>query len=255
VSSKSQVFYETTGGVILLPGKSQSAAVRAVEPGPSGNIAAGAVDRVEGPLVLSLEVTNPGPMSGGMQAWRKAVTQADLDALRTSLSDRIRQEAAAGMQNLATAGRTFVDKSLQVQFDPLSAADFPVDSPSDTVGLTLRAVATAWECSTDIVRSRAQSALLSGLAAGETLFPASVTFQLEKNAQGAIDLQASGLAVKIPDLNSMALALRANSPAQAAAVLQSRFGARTVTEMDLWPGWFPVLPLFPYQIEIAAGTG
>ncbi|HEY5117873.1 MAG TPA: baseplate J/gp47 family protein [Anaerolineales bacterium] len=255
VSSKGSIFLETTEGVILLPGKSQSVAASAVKPGPSGNLAAGAIDRVEGPLALSLEATNPGPISGGAQAWRSAVLQADLDALRTSLTDQARQEATKGMQNLATAGRTLVEKSLQVQFDPLDAADFPINTPSDTVGLTLHAIATALECPTDIVRSRAQNALLSGLAPGETLYPSSVTVRLEENAQGAIDLHASGLAVKIPDLNAMALALRARTPGQAAAIMRSRFGARSVVGVDLWPMWIPVLPLFPYQIEIAAGTG
>ncbi|MGD0173548.1 MAG: baseplate J/gp47 family protein [Anaerolineales bacterium] len=255
VSSKGSIFLETTEGVILLAGKSQSVAVRAVKPGPSGNLAAGAIDRVEGPLALSIEATNPEPISGGAQAWRSAVAQADLDALRTSLTDQARQEATTGMQNLATAGRTLVEKSMQVQFDPLDAADFPVNTPSDTVGLTLHATATAWECPTDIVRSRAQDALISGLTAGETLSPASVTVRLEENAQGAFDLHASGLAVKIPDPNAMALALRARTPGQAAAIMRSRFGARSVAGLDLWPVWIPVLPLFPYQIEIAAGIG
>jgi hypothetical protein len=210
---------------------------------------------VEGPLALSLEATNPEPISGGAQAWRSAVAQADLDALRSSLSDQVRQEAATGMQNLATAGRTLVEKSLQVQFDPADAPDFIVNTPSDTVGLTLHATATAVECPTDIVRSRAQNALVSALAAGETLSPTSVTVRLEGNAQGGIDLHASGLAMKIPDLNVMALALRAHTPGQAAAIMRSQFGARAVAGVDLWPVWIPVLPLFPYQIEIASGTG
>jgi hypothetical protein len=255
VSSKGSIFLETTDGVILLPGKSQSVAVRAIKSGPSGNLAAGTIDHVEGPLALSLEATNPEPISGGAQAWRSTVAQTDLDALRTTLTDQARQEATTGMQNLATAGRTLVEKSMQVQFDPLDAADFPVNTPSDTVGLTLHATASALECPTDIVRSRAQNVLVSGLAAGETLYPASLTLRLEENAQGAIDLHASGLAVKIPDPNVMALALRARTPGQAAAIMRSRFGALSVAGVDLWPAWIPVLPLFPYQIEIAAGRG
>ncbi len=252
VSSKGSVFLETIEGVIVPPGKSQSTPVRAVAPGPSGNLAAGAVDRVEGPLGLSLEVTNPEPISGGIQSWRNAVTQSDLDALRTSLSEQVRQEAAAGLPNVATAGRILVENSLQVQFDPQDVADFPVNTPSDTEGLTLHAIATALECPTEDVQSRAQSALASSLVEGESLFPASIAFRLEKNAQGGIDLQASGLAVNIPDWNAVALALRGHTRGQAVSLLESRFGARSVTGMELWPGWIPVLPLFPYQIEMAA---
>jgi hypothetical protein len=254
VSSKGSIFYETTAGIILLPGKSNSTDVRAVQPGPAGNVAAGAVDRVEGPLALSIQVTNPEPISGGAQAWRSAVTQSDIDTLRAALSAQLRAEAAAGMQNLATAGRTLVEKSLQVQFDPQDAAEYPVNAPADSVGLTLHAEAAAWVCPTGIVQTRAQSALASGLAAGEALSPASVVFHLEENAQGGIDLLASGLAVKLPDPNAMVFALRAHTPGEAGAILQSQFGARSVAGMERWPGWIPVLPLFPYQIEIDAGA-
>ncbi len=254
VSSKSGVFLDTIEGLILPAGKAQPVRVRAVNPGPSGNLAAGEVDHVEGPLTLSLQAANPEPVTGGAQAWRNTVTQADLDGLRNTLSEQIRQQAESGMRNLAVAGRTLVDQSLQVQFDPGDAADLPVNSASDTVGLTLHAVASAWECPTGIVRSRAFDALTSNLAAGETLVPESVTFRLEKNARAAIELQASGRALKIPDPAAMALALRARTPNQAGAILQSRFGALHPPQIDLSPVWIPLLPLFPYQIEISAGT-
>jgi hypothetical protein len=52
----------------------------------------------------------------------------------------------------------------------------------------------------------------------------------------------------------MALALRLRTPDQAAEILRSRFGARRVAGADLSPAWIPLLPLFPYQIEIAAET-
>jgi hypothetical protein len=255
VASKSGIFLETVAGVILAAGKTQTVPVRAVQPGPSGNLPAGAVDHVEGPLALSLQATNPDPISGGAQSWRSAVTQSDLDGLQSALTDQVRQQAEAGMQKLAAAGRTLVEKSLQVQFNPGDAADLPVNSASDTVGLTLHALASALACPTGIVRSRALEALTAALPAGETLSPESVTFRLEESPSQAIVLQATGLAVSIPDPNAMALALRARTPAQAAAILESRFGARRVAGTDLSPAWIPVLPLFPFQIRIAAEPG
>jgi hypothetical protein len=254
VSSKSGVFLETIAGVIIPAGKTQPVLVRAVKPGTSGNLGAGGVDHVDGLLALSLQATNPEPISGGEQAWRSAVTQADLDGLRSTLSEQVRQQAELGMQNLAAAGRTLVEKSLEVKFNPADAADLPVNSASDTVGLTLHAVASAQGCPTGIIRSRAVSVLTAGLAAGETLSSSSIAFRLEKTAPGAIGLQASGMAVKIPDRYDMAMALRARTPAQAAAILRSRFDARSIAGMDLSPAWIPLLPLFPYQIEISAGT-
>jgi hypothetical protein len=129
-----------------------------------------------------------------------------------------------------------------------------VNTPADTVGLTLHAVASALACPTEIIRSRAQSILASHLRAGEILSPANLAFHLEKNDQGAIGLHASGQAVKIPDPNSVTLALRGRTPVQAGAILQTQFGARKVAALDLSPAWLPVLPLFPYQIQITAVT-
>jgi hypothetical protein len=254
VSTKAGVLFDTIEGVVIPSGKTQPVRMRAVKPGPSGNLAAGELDHVEGPLGFSLQAANPEPVTGGAQAWRSAVTQADLDGLRSALSEQIRQQAEAGMRNLAAAGRTLVDNSLQLQFDSEDAPDLPVNSASDTIGLTLHAVASAWECPTGMIRSRALDALAAGIAAGETLLPASVTIRLEKNARTAIELQATGRAQKIPDPAAMALALRARTPAQAAAILESRFGARPNPRIDLSPVWLPLLPLFPYQIEISAGT-
>jgi hypothetical protein len=254
VSSESGISFETMSGVILAIGKSHSVAIRATQPGSSGNLAAGEVDQVEGPLALSLQAINPDPISGGAESRRSAVSKGDLDALRSSLSERVYREAQTGMQNLAATGRTIVEKSLQVQFDSRDAADLDVNTPADTVGLTLHAVASALACPTDIARSRAQSILTSHLQAGEMLSPANTAFRLEENAQAAIDLYASGQAVKIPDRNAMTLALRARSPTQAAAVLRTQFGAQKVAAVDLTPAWIPVLPLFPYQIQIVAVT-
>jgi hypothetical protein len=254
VSSESGVSFETIDGVILPAGKSQSMAIRATNPGPSGNLAAGEVDRVDGPLALSLQAVNPDPTSGGADAWRSAVSKSDIDALRSSLSDRAQQEAESGMQNLAATGRTIVNHSLQVQFDSRDTADFSVNTPADTVGLTLHAAASVLACPIEIVRSRAQNILASHLRADEILSPAKLAFRLERNDQGAIVLYASGQATKISDPNSLTLALRGRTPAQVGAILQTQFGARKVAAMDLSPAWLPVLPLFPYQIQITAVT-
>jgi hypothetical protein len=254
VSSKSGVSFETVTGVILTIGRSQSVAIQATEPGSSGNLAAGEVDQVEGPLALSLQAINPNPISGGAEARRNAVSKDDIDALRSSLSDRVQREAQTGMQNLAAAGRTIVEKSLQVQFDSQDDPDLGVNMPADTVGLTLHAAASALACPTNAVRSLAQTILTTHLRTDEILSPANLAFRLEANARGAIELHVSGQAVAIPDRNAITLALRARTPAQAVKILQTQFGVQKVAAVELAPAWIPVLPLFPYQIQIVVVT-
>jgi hypothetical protein len=252
VASESGITFETLEGLVLQAGKSGPAAVRAVEPGPSSNLPAGKVSRVLGPLSLSLNVENPAPLSGGQQGWRSVVTAWDWEALEKELSDRIRNEAESSLRALAGEGRMVVENSLQVELDPLDEPDLPVNSPADSLGLTLHAAASLLVCPADRIQSTALEILGSRLHPGETLSADSLTMRLSQNAAGGIDLAASGLAVEIPDRNAMSFALRGQTPDRAALILRERFHALAVPGIERTPGWFPLLPLFPYQIEILA---
>ena len=252
VASENDIIFETVDGLILPPGKSQTAAVRAMEPGPSANLATGRVNRILGPLALSLKASNLKPISGGAEAWRSAVSQTDLDALQSALSDRARRDTSAGLQNLAGESRMVVEESLRVIFEPQDAPDLSINAPADSVGLTLHAAASVLACPGDKIRSRAEEILRSQLHPGEALSGQILNLRLLAVAGGGIDLIASGQAVTIPDRNDMVLALRAQTPAQAASILRRRFLARDVRAVELSPAWIPLLPLFPYQIEIFA---
>jgi hypothetical protein len=252
VASENNIAFETLEGMILQPGKSNASPVRAVIPGSSANLPAGKVNRVLGPLALSLKAENLLPFSGGAETWRSSVTRADWDALQVSLTDQIRKEAAASLQNLAGESRTVVDKSLRVEFNPQDTPDLPVNSAADSVGLTMHATATLRACPTDWIRAKAMGILGARLLPGETLAENDLAIQLTENAQRGIDLAASGRAIEIPDRNEMVLALRAQTPAQAVSILRGRFRALDIPAISLNPAWIPLLPLFPYQIEIVA---
>jgi hypothetical protein len=252
VASESGIEFEVLEGFLLQPGKSRISTARAVEPGSSGNLAAGKITRVLGPLALSLKAENPEAMSGGEEAWRNAVSTADWEALQGSLAEKIRNQASSSLQSLAGGGRTVVENSLRVEFDPLDQPDLPVNTPADTVGLTLHASASLRACPADPVRIRAEEFLRSRLRPGEKLSADGLNILLTENTGGGIDISAAGKAVELPDPNAVAMALRFQSAAGAEAILRDRFRALDVTKIDLTPAWFPLLPLFPYQIEMRA---
>jgi hypothetical protein len=252
VASDGGIAFEILDGFVLAPGTSMASPARAVEPGPFANLAAGKITRVLGPLALSLKAENPAPMSGGDEAWRNTIAKTDWEALHSSLSEKIRSQAKSSLQTLAGAGRMVVENSLHVEFDPLDEPDLPVNTPADTVGLTLHAAASLLACPADRVRLQAVDFLGSRLRTGETLSAEGLQIRLAENAEGGIDLRVSGTALEIPDRNAMMMALRMQSPAGAASILRGRFRAVDVTRIELNPAWLPLLPLFPYQIEITA---
>ncbi|MBN1439902.1 MAG: hypothetical protein JW929_10875 [Anaerolineales bacterium] len=252
LSSDGGILFETLEGIQLLPARSQSVSVRAAKPGPQANLAAGMVNRVMGPLGLSLKAENFQPMSGGAQDWRNSVTASDLAALQTELAERMMAEAKSGFENLAGAERMAVEGSLRVTFDPQDAPDLPVHSAADSVGLTLHGSASLSVCPAEVVRTRARTKLAAALRPGETLFADDVSIRLMENSAGAIMIAASGSAVALPNRMEMAAALQGRSPDQAASILRGRFGAMEVRGVEVYPDWLPCLPLFPFQIEILA---
>jgi len=254
VASENGIVFETRDGLILLPGKSLSASVRAVAPGPSANLAPGGVNRVLGPLALSLKATNPKGMSGGAEAWRNSVSAADQDALRSGLSSRVRTEAFNGFVNLIYENRVLVEDSLHIAFDPQDAPDFPVNTPADSIGMTMHAAASMKACPSEGIPFLAEQSLAAQLQPGEILLHENLLWRLTENPEGGVDLAASGMAAMVSDRNAMALALRLQTPVRAASILVNRFHAVAVPAVELRPAWIPWLPLFPFQIEILAAA-
>ncbi len=252
VASESGVVFELLEGFPLQPGKSRLSPARAVEPGPAGNLKAGKIMHVLGPLGISLKADNPEAMSGGEEAWRNAISTADWKSLQDSLAEKIRTQASDSLRALAGDSRMVVEESLRLVFDPLDQPDLPVNAPADTVGMTLHAAASLRACPADPVRLRAVEFLRSRLQPGETLSADGLGILLMENPDGGIGLSAAGKAVELPDPNAMAMALRFQSAAGAVSILRDRFRALDVTRIDLTPAWFPLLPLFPYQIEVWA---
>ena len=252
IASENGVAFETLEGFLLSPGESRTSTVRAVEPGPASNLASGKVNRILGPLSLSLKAQNADPLSGGSEAWRSAVSIADWEALQNSVAGTVREQASASLAALAGSGRMIVEDTLRVEFDPLDQPDIAVNMPADTLGLTLHAAASLLACPADRVRSLAADLLRLNLRPGETLTAEGVTIRLARNAQGTIEMTAFAAAVEIPNRAEMAMALRLQPPAGAASILRNRFGAVSITAIERTPAWIPLLPLFPYQISIRA---
>jgi hypothetical protein len=254
-ASADGVAFETVAGLALAPGETKSVAIRALEAGPAGNLGPGKITRILGPLSLSLAATNPQPTAGGTAAWRSAVSAADLAGLEAGLTDRIRQAALDRLRELAGANRTLVEDSLTIETDPQDQPDAALNAPADTVGLTLHALASVRTCPAGWIRSRAAELLSARLEPGESLAADSVAVRLDQTAGGSVRLSAAGNALRIPDRNEMALALRAQTPGRAAEILRGRFHAQAMITCDRTPGWLPLLPLFPVQIEIFAEAG
>ncbi len=69
------------------------AQVEALLPGPDGNARAGTVTRVEGPLSLSVAVSNDAGFGGGTTAPQPVVTEEDKTRLQAQLFEELKKQA------------------------------------------------------------------------------------------------------------------------------------------------------------------
>ncbi|MEZ4769106.1 MAG: hypothetical protein R2844_11870 [Caldilineales bacterium] len=94
MSTGSNVSFETQAPASLPGGRGAQVTVpiRAVEPGPAGNVRF-SINTVEGPLAVSLNVINPSATGGGTVKDVAVVEQADKDKLRAELEQQAKQKA------------------------------------------------------------------------------------------------------------------------------------------------------------------
>ncbi len=254
-SSESGTSFLTTAGTILAPKGTGTVKVRAVEPGSGSNLAAGALHIVEGPLALFLTATNLQSLTGGLDLTRNAVAEEDLDLLRATLSEKVQAEGENGLLNLAGSTMTLAADSLQFHFDPADKPDFPVQTAVDTVGLTLHARATGLACPDELLFRQAWNVVLGNRQSGETLLADSIEVHLQMISSDQLLLKASGKAALIPAAQDVFSRLRLLAPAVAQTLLRDEFHATGPASIEIHPAWFPVLPLFPFRMELQPESG
>jgi hypothetical protein len=250
VSDNLGIGFETTQGVILLPGADASVPIRARRPGSASNFPANRINRVEGQLGLLLRATNLASITGGGENMRGMVTAADEDALQKELATAIQNQAASGLRTAAGPDRALADASIQIAIDPSSAPDAAPGSPADSVGQTLRATVTGLAFSRTDLAAASSYMLRLSLHPGEQLDASTITYSIEPANAGGWRLVAVGSAFPAPDTQAVTAALRGQSIAGAQSMLRNQYGAVGAPTILIDPAWIPWLPLFPFRIHL-----
>ena len=106
--------FATTDDVTLPAGvgKQVDAPVQALVPGLQGNVAAGAIQAVEGPLGLEILVTNPVALKGGSDRISPAPSVEDYEQLAKKLQSSLRDSALSDLKAQLQPGQRLVDGTL-----------------------------------------------------------------------------------------------------------------------------------------------
>lgn len=257
------VRFITTERATLEPrlGATTNVRIRAVDLGPVGNVAAGQINAVDGPLGLQVAVANPQATRGGRELPRAAVTAADADTLRQSVLAQAFAEATFNaLQAQLQPGELLVTQTLTLTQVTQETLDPPVGAVAEAVRLTARVQMTALAVNEAQAQAAAQTALQASVPADQNLLPNTLTFSrlsaFALNDQGQPTFALTASAQTVPSINREAVraGLVGQTPATATRQVLSQLTLNAAPRLTLAPAWWAEwvnrLPLTPYRITI-----
>ena len=240
------------------PGITTTLEVRAMTPGETGNLPAGALTAIEGSLGLSLAATNPLPTKGGSDRSLPLPTYQDRQRLYEKLEAALRQSAQAEFNGQLSPGDLLFTQTLTIAH-VLEQSYTPAEGqPSGQLELSLRLEYQALSASKRDIDNLATTLLDANLPDG--YLPLSDSLMVKQVSPVVMERpnlprwQFSAqrtLYVVIPPLQAINLIL-GSPPAEAAGRLRSAWPLSTAPEIRLSPAWWPRLPILPFRISIDA---
>lgn len=232
--------------------------VRALKPGPEGNVNALQVNFIEGPLSAQARVVNQSPVTGGTIKEVNIVSFDDRATARTRLTANLKQRALGVLQGSAQDNVYVVPASVEVIVLGESW-DHLVDDPSDTLTLKMDAVASGIYADYNDFETFAQRRLLSKMPQGYQMLPGTLRVEADPNARKEGDsvilrVRAALLATPMIDPGKVLEGLDDMPLAQAIAKIQSRVKLAEPPEVKLTPSWWGRMPFFGFRTTLFVKT-
>ena len=233
----------------------------AVEPGPAGNVAAGAIDTIDSKTVhdrlrgfpenTSRLVTNADPTSGGLETPHPVIQQSDVDAVIATIKTDLATQLADALA--AHSDRTYAGAPESEVPQIVVPPDLVGKEDQATFELTgTLAYDRAYVSSADV--TTAARAALNGDATatpqGTSVLSDSIVVEV-----GAATVNGSEMTVSVTVRAAAAAAIDE-------AAIRDKVAGKTVAEakaalagegevrIDLWPDWVDHLPRIPFRITV-----
>jgi hypothetical protein len=233
--------------------------VEALLPGPDGNARAGTVTRVEGPLSLSVAVSNDAGFAGGTTAPQPVVLEEDKVRLQAQLFEELKKQAFDKLLERQSGGAFMSPES--VTYIALSPTFTPfVGEVSEELFLSMsvQAVGLAVEQTeaNKIALARLQEAMPPGtrmISDTVRFIPGAVVSQ--EDGSVSFNVTAEGRLLRSVDTVAIRRAVLGLSQEEAARLLMDRFDLAGSPEISLGPDWLPYiipvnLPSLPWRIRV-----
>ena len=246
----------TTAADLSLPaskGASATTRVVAADPGVAGNLPAGTLNAIDGPLGLKASVDQPDPLTGGTQTSRAAVASADHAAALRMLTEQLLSEAASEIETQRKDGEALSDASLRVTNTLQSEFDRQVGEAADSVGLDLSLEVTALVYQQQDIDDAAALVLAAKLPAGSKVVPDSLAWSLTSSATAApesLPARVHQQLYKPVPAVAVTRAARGRHPSDATARIAAIPGQAEPPQVEMAPSWWPVVPRLEVRVRV-----
>jgi len=257
ISTKSPIKFVTLHQTLLEagPGKFIDTPITALQPGASGNVSADSVIVLEGPLGLSISVTNPNPITGGADSNVTGANDIDRERLRTLVLDNLRRDAESKLRSqIAPDDLLLLDtleasNIVQENFNPQAG------QPGSTLTLTMQVEFSARYISAKDMNQLSAAALDSSITKGFDPFGGTnlkVLTEPLTDASGVTHLELETTRTLLRHVDAMQIfsLVRGRKAGQASDKLTKTFSLRKDPRVIVSPPWWPWLPLVPFNISV-----
>ncbi|MDP2777499.1 MAG: baseplate J/gp47 family protein [Anaerolineales bacterium] len=231
--------------------------IEALEAGSQGNVEPDSILIVEGPLGLSVTVTNPDLISGGTDIKTIGATEEDRAELRAVLMENLSRSAEMqmrpqiGADDLLLLDTLEIKGILQEEFSP------PAGQAGKTLVLKMQVEFSARFISNADLKQLAVSTLSAGGAImqgfssfGEVAFKPLAYPVTDSSGFTHFELEAKQVTLHDIDEVKVFSIIRGHDPARAQTELMKSFALRDEPQITIRPAWWKWLPLIPFNILV-----
>jgi hypothetical protein len=241
-------------------GETVEVPIEALEPGYEGNLPSNRINQIEGSLSSRVAVTNGQPTRGGDVTEVRAISQEDYDRVRALLMQKLQQRAFAEMQT-----SPYIDLQ-ETEFIPLESLvivlidsetyDGYVDQSAEQVSLTMRATVQGTAIDERLARQVVYARLADKVGTGYQIGPDSLIFRrgevtgIGEQRQVTFIMQGAGdvsLAIQPEAVREM---VHGMAVSEALVRLDRELPLATPPVIEVWPGFWPLMPSLPFRIQV-----
>jgi hypothetical protein len=226
-----------------------------MEPGPSGNVPAYSINRVEGPLDRQVNVINVEPTAGGGMSQVRYVTPADKEQLRELSLHDLREQGYRALSAQLSGAEMLPPESLAAVVLSETYDKFPGEV-GDYLNLHMRALVRGTVLDREDVELLGlrllQIEVREGfqLLADETEVHIDEITDLQYDGTLTMNLTARGSSWAVIDELAIRESLRGKSPDAAEEYLKRHLSLASEPTVEVDPEWWGRLPWLPFRIGV-----